>query len=66
MFPFCTISGGIIKGIVTNMHILFLYEMLPCCASLCENYESDNISGKRASASETTPLGKIEKIVDRM
>lgn len=46
------------------MHILLLYEMLPCCASMCEKYESDNISGKTTSVSEIILLGKIEKIVD--
>ena len=40
--------------------------MLPCCTSVCENYENDNTSGKRTSVSEGTLLGKIEKIVDSM
>lgn len=37
-----------------------------CCTSVCENYESDNNSGKRTSVSEGKPLGKLEKIFDSM
>ena len=40
--------------------------MLSCCAAVCENYENDNISGKRTSVSGIIPLGKREKIVESM
>lgn len=53
------------KGILTNTQILFLYEMLPCYASVCEHYRSDNISSERTSVSKVVTSEKTEKIVER-